>query len=184
MSSKSLIEKISIPYAEALLELAQSNRLLEKTNKDLSFVLDILSESRDLQLCLDNPLLAANIKKNIFDTLFKDKVSNIVLNFLFVLIDKRRINILQSIINKYFELINKLKSITVVELITSIELTETQQSAFINKIKSMTNAKNIKLIMHVDLSLIAGFILKIGSKVLDTSITGKLQQISLYLNAS
>nr|YP_009392882.1 ATP synthase CF1 subunit delta [Caloglossa intermedia]ARW61444.1 ATP synthase CF1 subunit delta [Caloglossa intermedia] len=184
MNSKNLVEKISIPYAEALLELAQKNQLLKKINEDLSFILNSLSESKDLQLCLVNPLLGATVKKNIFNTLFKEKISNKVLNFLFVLIDKRRINILQPIIDKYFELVNKLESITIVELIASTELTETQQSALVDKIKSITDMKNIKLVISVDVSLIAGFILKIGSKVIDTSVTGKLRQISLYLNAS
>lgn len=184
MSRKSLVDKISIPYAEALLELAKSNNSLKEINNDLSFILNILSESRDLQLCLMNPLLAVTVKKNIFSILFKDKIHNTVLFFLFVLIDKRRISILESIINKYFELVNELESVTVVELIASTELTETQQNALIDKIKAITNVKKIKLVMNVDLSLIAGFILKIGSKVIDTSVTGKLRQISLYLNAS
>lgn len=184
MNSRNLVEKISIPYAEALLELAQSNKLLKEINKDLSLISTTLSESQDLRSCLINPLLGAPLKKNIFGTLFKAKINDTVLNFLFVLIDKRRIDILQPIIDKYFELVNKLESITVVELVASTELTETQQNALIRKIKTITDTQNIKLLINVDVNLIAGFILKIGSKIIDTSMTSKLRQISLHLNAS
>lgn len=184
MNNQSLVEKISVPYAEALLEIAKSSNLLEEIKKDLFTISNVLSTSKDLQLFLANPLLGINAKKNIIDKLFKNKVNNIVLNFLFVLINKRRISILQAIIDKCFELIYKLESITVVELMTSVEFNETQINTLIEKIKLITNAKNIKLITSINLNLIAGFILKIGSKVIDTSLAGKLREISVYLNSN
>nr|YP_009393712.1 ATP synthase CF1 subunit delta [Caloglossa beccarii]ARW62274.1 ATP synthase CF1 subunit delta [Caloglossa beccarii] len=184
MNNANLVEKISIPYAEALLEIAKDSNLLEETKKDLSVIYEALSDSKDLQLFLANPLLEINAKKSMIDRLFKNKVNQIILNFLFVLIDKRRISILQSVIDKYFELVYKLESVTVVELTTSIEFNQSQTSNLIEKIKIIGNTKNIKLITNIDLNLMAGFILKIGSKVIDTSLLGKLKQISLYLNTN
>lgn len=184
MNSKNLIEKISEPYAEALLEIAKESNYIKEMKKDLSMIFDILSSSKDLQLFLAHPLLDISTKKNIINQLFKNQVNDNILNFLFILIDKRRISILQDIINKYFELIYKLESVTVVELITPVEFNEVQINNLIDKVKLLTNKKNIKLITNINLSLIGGFILKIGSKVIDTSLSGKLKQISLYLNTN
>lgn len=184
MSNTNLVKRISVPYAEALLEIAKDSNLLEETKKDLSAVYKTLSDFKDLQLFLANPLLEVEAKKALINKLFKSEVNQIILNFLFVLIHKRRISILQTIIDKYFELVYELESITVVELITAVEFNEIQINNLIEKIKVITNTKNIKLITNIDLSLIAGFILKIGSKVIDTSLSGKLKQISLYLNSN
>ena len=46
----------------------------------------------------------------------------------------------------------------------------------------MTSSQNVKLVIEIDSSLIAGFTIKIGSKIIDASLSGKLKQISLYLN--
>lgn len=182
MSNKNLIDKISEPYAEALLAIAKDSNFIEDIKKDLFMISDILSNSKDLQLFLASPLLDTKIKKNIINQLFKNQVNDSILKFLFILVDKRRISILQAIISKYFELIYKLESVTVVELVSAVEFSEAQINNLIEKVKVITNKKNIKLVTNQNLSLIGGFILKIGSKVIDTSLSGKLKQISLYLN--
>nr|QCI04654.1 ATP synthase CF1 subunit delta [Apoglossum ruscifolium] len=181
MKSQSITDKISIPYAEALLGLAKDNNLLLETKENLSLISTTLSNSKDLQLFLANPLLNALVKKQVLNKLFKDQVNHFILNFLLVLVDRRRISLLITIINKYLELTYKLESVTVAELLTANELNESQQNSLIEKIKIITNTKNVKLIMNIDPSLIGGFIIKIGSKVIDTSLSGKLRQISFFL---
>nr|QCI08728.1 ATP synthase CF1 subunit delta [Sphondylothamnion multifidum] len=182
MSNQNMMSKVATPYAEALLDLAQNYNLLPKTNEDLSIISNMLSNSIDLQASLSNPLISVLVKKNILETLFKDQINDFVLNFLLVLVDRRRIFLLSTIIEKYLELAYQVESIVLVSLSTAISITEIQQNAIVEKIKEMTNSKNVKLIMKINPDLIGGFILKIGSKVIDTSLAGKLKQMSFYLN--
>ena len=56
--------------------------------------------------------------------------------------------------------------------------------AIIEKIKLITNSDNVKLVINIDSNLIGGFIVKIGSKVIDASLSGKLNQIAFYLNTN
>nr|YP_010156044.1 ATP synthase subunit delta [Cumathamnion serrulatum]QQY85328.1 ATP synthase subunit delta [Cumathamnion serrulatum] len=184
MSSNSIVDKISVPYAEALLSLAKDNNFILEAEQNVLFISNTLSESKDLQLFLANPLINVLVKKKVVNTLFKDSINNFILNFLLVLIDRRRIALLTAIINKYLQLTYRLNSITIVELCTSIEFSQTQQEALIETIKTMTHSKNVKLMMTIDSSLIGGFIIRIGSKVIDTSLAGKLRKISFYLNAN
>jgi len=184
MSNQSIVEKISVPYAEALLELAKNSNLLSETEQDLSFISNILSNSKDLQLFLANPLINILDKKNLLNKLFENKINHFILNFLLVLINRRRINLLSSIINKYMELSYKLDSLTIAELSTTIAFNENQQNNLVQKIKKITNSKDVKLIINIDSSLIGGFIVKIGSKVIDASLAGKLRQMSFYLNTN
>lgn len=184
MSNQNIISKITTPYAEALLEISQNANLLQETNKNLSSISVILSQSKDLRLLLLNPLINISVKKQILKTLFMDKVNKFVLNFLFVLVDKRRIVFLSEIIEKYLELVYKLESITVAELSSAVDLSENQQKDLIEKIKLITCSTNVKLITNTDPALIGGFRVKIGSKVIDTSLAGKLKSMSLYLKTN
>lgn len=184
MNNTNIKDKISVPYAEALLELAKKSNLITEMVKDLSFISEILSQSSDLQLILANPLVGVSAKKNILDQLFADKINRSALNFLLVLVDRRRIYLLLTIIHKYLELNYLLESITIAELFTAVSFSEEQQSALVEKLKVMTNSKNIKLVITINSDLIGGFIVKIGSKVIDASISGKLHKMSFYLNTN
>nr|ARW69313.1 ATP synthase CF1 subunit delta [Polysiphonia sp.] len=184
MSNQSFKEKVAIPYAEALLGYVQSFNLLDKATQDLSSISTVLSKSEDLELLLLNPLVRTSIKKNVLKELFQTQVSDFVMNFLFVLVDRRRISILDSIIKKYLELACILESTVVAEVYSAIDISELQQEDLINKVKLMTKSNKVKLTIIKDSDLIGGFIIKIGSKVVDVSLAGKLKQISLYLNVS
>nr|QHD45350.1 ATP synthase subunit delta [Grateloupia turuturu] len=182
MSSQS-VSKVALPYAEALLESVQEANLVEQTNQDLSLVSTILLESIDLKVFLNNPLIASIAKKSVLNELLGNQVNDYVLKFLLVLIDRRRISLLNVIIEKYLELAYNLESTIIAEISTAIMLTELQQQALIEKLKNITQSKNVKLVVQVNPSLIAGFIVQIGSKVIDTSLSGKLKQMAFYLNS-
>lgn len=186
MSSRSqaLTVKIALPYAEALLESAQEKQAVEQTNKDLNFIAGLLSKSSELQTFLDNPLITTITKKSVLKDLLVNQVNNFVVNFLLILVDRRRITLLSIIIEKYLELSYKVDSITIAEVRAAIALTEIQQVDLIQKLKNLTNSKEVKLVMKIDPELIGGLIIKVGSKVIDTSLAGKLKQMSSYLNGN
>nr|YP_010903662.1 ATP synthase CF1 subunit delta [Hypnea wynnei]WCH56514.1 ATP synthase CF1 subunit delta [Hypnea wynnei] len=182
MSSQNANDKIALPYAEALLEYASENKLISDMNSSLSSIQNLLAESTDFKVFLNNPLTATEVKKVVITKLLANQVNDFLLKFLLVLVDRRRINLINLIIDKYFELAYKLDSITIVNISTSVALTEAQQEALINKLKTMTNSQTVKLEMNIDTSLLGGFIIQIGSKVIDTSLAGKLKNMAFYLN--
>ena len=182
--SQNTFYKIAIPYAEALLDLAQSSNSFDKTSKDLSIISKTIAESNDLKVFLSNPLTNINSKKQVINQLFASEVSDFILKFLLVLVNRRRISLLNTIIEKYFDLAYKMESTILTEVSTAIQFTELQQDALIDKIKLMTKGENVKLITTVDSSLIGGFIIKIGSKVIDASLSGKLKQMAFYLDTN
>lgn len=183
MSNQNFKEKIAIPYAQALIEHAQNVNLLSNTTKDLSSIITIISESKDLQSILLNPLINSSVKKETFKQVFRNQITDFVMNFLYILIDKRRISLLSIIVEKYLELLCVLESTIMAELYCASDINEVQQDNLVQKIKSMTNSSKVKLIVIKDPDLIGGFVVKIGSKIIDASISGKLKTISLYLEA-
>ncbi len=184
MSNQNFKEKIAIPYAEALIDYAQSVNLLNETTKDLSSILTILSESQDLRNILLNPLINSSVKKETLKQVFQHQIIDFVMDFIFILVDKRRIFLLSNIIEKYLELLCNLESTIVAELYCASDITEVQQDNVVQKIKLMTDSINVKLVVVKDPNLIGGFVIKIGSKIIDASLSGKLKKMSLYLETN
>lgn len=184
MSKSGFSAKASLPYAEALFESSQFIQSIEKTNQDLLLISETLSKSDSLKLFLSNPLVVSETKKIVLQKLFLDQISSHVLNFLSILVDRRRINLLSSIIDCYLKLVYKLKLTTVVNIYTAALLTDSQQKSLEKKLKNMTNSKEVKLLIQVNPELIGGFVIKIGSKIIDMSIYGQLNQMTSYLNVT
>lgn len=182
MSNNSSVAKASLPYAEALFDSSQDIKLIEKTGKELDIVLETIDKSTDLKDFLINPLIKIDAKKSVLHSIFLNQVSDHVLNFLFILVDRRRIILLSSIIACYLNLVYQLQVVTLAEVYTSIPFSDVQKKALQKKLQIMTNSNDIQLIMHINTELIGGFIVKIGSKIIDMSIYGQLNQISSYLN--
>ena len=184
MSIKNLSIKAAIPYAEALFDFSQSTKLVQKNLEDLRSILLKIRASENLSSCLANPLISIGDKKKVLKSLFLDKVSSSVLNFLFILIERRRVHLIEAIINCYTDLVNQLDSTTSVIVYTAYLFNEDQERILKEKLEIMTEAKQIKLSIEIKSELIGGFVVKMGSKVIDLSISGQLNQISSYLNGS
>jgi len=101
-----------------------------------------------------------------------------------VLCDRGRISYLDAVIEKALELAYQKSSIEIAYVTSSVEITAAQEESLTAKLKSMTGAKQIKLKLTVDNGLIGGFVVQIGSKVIDNSVKGQLRQMSAYLGAS
>ncbi len=178
-----VLSKVAVPYAEALLDLAQSNDSLKETTNDMNFVSQILADSSDLKKFLGNPLITKDAKKNTVKDIFGEQIDASTLKFLWLLVERGRIEVLESIAQKFLELSFKQESIEIAKITSSIQLSSQQQKDISEKLKVLTRAKQIKLALKVDPSLIGGFTIEIGSKMIDTSIRGQLKQISSLLSA-
>ena len=178
-----VLSKVAEPYAEALLDLAKSNDSLKETTNDMNVVSQFLANSSDLKKFLGNPLITKDAKKNVVKDIFGEQIDGSTLKFLLLLVDRGRIEVLDSIAQKFLELSYKQDSIEIAKITSSIQLSADQQQSIAEKLKAITGAKQIKLALKVDPQLIGGFTIEIGSKMIDTSIRGQLKQISYLLGA-
>lgn len=183
MSKNSSFVKAALPYAEALFDLSQNMQLINETGEHLDFVIRSIEISTPLKSFLANPLFAPEAKKNVLSELFISQIDSHVLNFLYVLVDRRRMALLASVAQRYYDLVNELQFVLLAEVSTVVPLNELQKQALQNKLKHMTNAKKIRIIELINPELIGGLVVKIGSKVIDMSIFGQLNQMSSYLNS-
>ena len=176
-----VLSKVAEPYAEALLDLAKSNNSLQDMTNDMNIVSQFLANSSDLKKFLGNPLITKDAKKNVVKDVLGEQIDGRTLKFLLLLVDRGRIELLESVAEKFLELSYKQESIEIAKITSSIKLSADQQKEIAEKLKIITGAKQIKLALKVDPQLIGGFTIEIGSKMIDTSIRGQLRQISTLL---
>jgi F-type H+-transporting ATPase subunit delta len=159
-----VLSKVAEPYAEALLDLAKSNDSLKETTNDMNVVSQFLANSNDLKKFLGNPLVTRDAKKSVVKDILGEQIDGSTLKFLLLLVDRNRIEVLDSIAKKYLELSYKQESIEIAKITSSIQLSAGQQKEIAEKLKVITGAKQIKLALKVDPQLIGGLLLKLVRK--------------------
>nr|YP_009370326.1 ATP synthase CF1 subunit delta [Bulboplastis apyrenoidosa]ARO90815.1 ATP synthase CF1 subunit delta [Bulboplastis apyrenoidosa] len=176
------VNTIAQPYAEALIAIAKSSQSLETVNADMSFVETTLANSSELRSYLWNPLVSKQDKLTLVNKIFSDHISSISLQFLKLLIDRKRITLVNYIISKYLELGLEIASVTLVKITSAVSLSDEQLNLLTDKIKVMYNSRQIQVDFKIDANLIAGFIVQVGSKTIDTSVKGQLEKLYTFMD--
>lgn len=183
MKSDIAVAEIAQPYAEALMSVAQSKNLTEQIGEEVRSLLSLLSESDQLRSFLSNPFIETESKKAVINQILSGGDSYLR-SFLLLLVDKRRISVLEPIAEQYLSLLRQLNQAVLAEVISAVPLSEEQQQAVKEKVIAMTNARSVELNTKVDRDLIGGVIIKVGSQVVDASLRGQLRRLSLRLTSS
>ena len=181
MSGTLVNSEISEPYAQALMSLAQQENLTDQFGETFRSVESLLSESPDFREFVLNPVIKNEDKKEVLKRVMQDANPYLV-NFIMLLVDKRRIIFLEPIIEQYLNLLRKLNQTVLAEVISAKELNDEQKNNIVEKVKGIVEARDVELKTSVDPNLIGGVIIKVGSKVIDASLRGQLRRISVSLN--
>lgn len=182
--SSALTAEVVEPYAEALMSLAQANNVTEQIGEEIRSLLSFLENSPELKRFMENPLIKPEDKKTVIRQILGQETNNYFLNFLLLLVDRRRILFFKGIAEKYLELLRKLNNIVLADVTSAVELSEEQKQSVSEKIKQLTGAQGVELKTSVEQDLLGGVIIKVGSKVFDTSLRGQLRRISLSLTGA
>ena len=182
MSKNPLAAKVATPYAQALYDFSVENNLMHQVTADFQNLEVALDENPTLVDYLNNPLVAASQKQELLDKTLKSELNSETFKFLSVLVQRDRINLLQSIITCYLELVYELASIKMIEVSSAFKFTNRQKNTLVKKLKQLTKAREVRLVLTIDPSLIGGFVIKTDSRVIDLSIKGQLQQLAKHLD--
>ena len=165
--------QLASKYATAIFEIAQDEKNLDGYDKDLAKVRADVFAIPEAVKFFQNPLVPQNAKKDLLKRAFDKEISATVMNFLMLLVDKKRIGVFNEIYDIFTSLKNKAQGILVADVTSAFPLNKKQQDALIKKLASLTDRK-IQIRTHKDTSIIGGLILKIGDKRIDGSVAGRL----------
>ena len=171
---------ISKTYGDALFEVAAEENKLESHLKEVEAVLDVLKENEEYINIIGYPRIPIEEKKTMIESAFKGKVSDDMVGFLTVIVEKGRFSKIEEILN-YFEIGMVLACFTA-EITSAIELSEAQKKAVEDKLLTTTAYKKIIAKYSVDKSLIGGMVIRIGDRIVDSSVKTKLETMARDLS--
>ena len=183
MSKNPLAAKVAEPYARALYDFSIEKNLMYCITSDFQSLDVLLSKSSDFRNYLNNPVISNEEKEELINRTLTTQCNEETLKFLNILVKRNRINLLQTIIASYLDLVYELASIKIIEVSTAFAFTNLQKNNLITKLKELTNAREIRLIINVDTSLIGGFFIKTNSDVIDYSVKNQLQLLAKHLDS-
>jgi len=182
MSGNPLTSKIAAPYARALFDFSVEKNIMHQITADFQNLDTFLVETPELVEYLNNPVVKQEAKGEILAKTLKSQINSETFKFLMVLVERDRINLLNAVITSYLELIYQTASIKMIEVSTASAFTNLQKNTLIQKLKELTNAREIRLIITVDPNLIGGFLIKTESKVIDFTVKNQLQKLAKHLD--
>lgn len=167
--------RISKRYAGALFSLGQEDGSFATYGKELEEFKDFFLKNTDFGNAISNPIYKLEERKEVLKyVLGKSKFSNLVKNFLNLLLDKNRIGSIEAIADKYATLTDEASNIAHAEIITARPLQGDALQKIVDSLKKMTS-KDIKSDVKEDPELIGGIVVKIGDLVLDGSVKAQLE---------
>jgi len=182
MSVNPLASKIATPYARALYDFSVEQNIMHQVTADFQNLEILLAKSPELTTYLCNPVISVKRKEEVLTKTLKSQLNVETFKFLMVLVKRDRINLLKSVIINYLELVYKTASVKMIEVSTAFPFTTLQKLNLIKKLKELTDAREVRLVVTVDSTLIGGFLIKTNSKVIDFTVRNKLENLAKHLD--
>ncbi len=171
------LSAVAARYAGALLDVARSESKIAEVERDLDRVAALLGENADLRRLVRSPVINATDQRRALETLLaKLNLGRTAHNFLLLLANKRRLFTLESIIAEYKVLAAKDRGEVQAEVVSAVALTSAQYTSLVDTLRQQLG-KAPQLSARVDPKLLGGLVLKVGSRMIDTSIRTKLKTL-------
>ncbi len=165
--------RAALRYAKAILGLAKEKGLASEINNDMLLIDKTINENADLLSMLKMPIIKSDMKKSALTKIFSESVNPITIGVFNLLIENKRLTLLPLVAKEYTIIYDYLKGIEIAQVTSAIPLTKELEAKLLIKLKEIVG-KEITIKNIVDPSIIGGFILRVGDKQFDSSISNQL----------
>lgn len=176
-------EIVAKRYAVALFQLAKEQNKLDLIENELIVVKEVFTTNKELLDVLNHPKVTKDKKKEMIGKSFAS-LSQQVVNTLLLLVDRGRINIVEEMVTHFVQSANELRGTEDATVYTVRPLSEEELSSISTSFAKKIGKKSLRLENVVDKALIGGVKLRIGNRIYDGSVSGKLERIERQLVAN
>ena len=166
-------------YVRSLLGLSQEQGALDEVHRDMQLIANTCDENYELVVMLRSPVIRHDKKKAILEKLFKGKVHNLTLAIIGIITRKNREALLPTIAREFHNSFNDFKGIQKATITSTIALDQEMRTEVERIVKKLSDKKIIELEEKVNEELIGGFVLNVGDKQIDASISNKLKALKV-----
>ncbi|MGE5390471.1 MAG: F0F1 ATP synthase subunit delta [Deltaproteobacteria bacterium] len=167
-------------YAEAFFSIARDNNKIDEYQQELEKIVATIQGTDQLEEYLAHLLIPAKAKKELLGQIFNGQVSPVTLNFIMMIVDKRRENYIGVIADQYKDMADESRNIAKAELVAAREIPEDEVKSLAEKL-SASSGKTVQLQVKVDPSLLGGIKLRLGDRIIDGTVAKKLEMMKSQL---
>lgn len=173
---------VSNTYGDALFELAVEAGQVDELLSEVKGVLEIFYENDELSKLMNHPKIVKEEKIRILENIFKGRISNELLGLMRMLVSKNRYGEMESVFAYFIEQVKEYKNIGTAYVTSALPLSDAQKEQIQNKLLQTTKYVSFEMHYDVDESLIGGMVIRIGDRVVDSSIQTKLMKLTRELS--
>ena len=168
---------ISKTYGDALFELAIEKDKVDVLLQEIEQLQEVLSENDEFGRLMNHPKIIKEEKIQVARDVFEGRISEELLGFLTIIITKDRYKDIEAILDYFVAEVKRYKGIGVATVTTAVPLKEEQCKKIEQKLLDTTEYKKMEIHYQLDESLIGGMVVRIGDRVVDSSIKTKLNEL-------
>ena len=174
---------VSKVYGDALFETAMEKELVDTFYEETSALLPILQANPELFSVLGNPQIVKEEKVALLHQVFSGKIAEELMGFLSIIVEKDRQNEMISILEYFIQRVKEFKKIGAAYVTSAVELGAEQKAALEKRLLEITGYVQFEMHYDVDTSLLGGMVIRIGDRVVDSSIKTRLYELKKELSA-
>ena len=172
---------ISKTYGDALLELAIEENKSDELLAEVTALRQVLSENQDFTRLINNPRVDMGQKLEVVESVFRGRASDDLTGFLLTVVSKGRFAEIDSILEYFTDEVERLNGVGKAHVTTPIALSGEEKKKVEDRLLATTGFKSIKVSYDIDESLIGGMQIRIGDRVVDSSISTKIAKLKQSL---
>ncbi|MEJ2904740.1 ATP synthase F1 subunit delta [Pedobacter panaciterrae] len=169
--------KAASRYAKSLIDLSTEQNALEEIKNDMVLLERVINDNSELEAILKNPIVPLDKKAGILENIFGSKVHQVTKVFMKLVVSKGRSAILFGTAKAFIAQYNFIKGIVTADVTSAVELTPASRAEIVAIVKKEIGANEVVVKEKVNDKLIGGFILKVGDKQFDASISSGLNKL-------
>ncbi|MCX8256515.1 MAG: F0F1 ATP synthase subunit delta [Beijerinckiaceae bacterium] len=169
-------------YAQALFDLAKETKTTPQVAKDLSSFQALIEESADLRRFLRSPAFSSEEQIKAIDALLKKAgVAGTAANFMKLVASKRRLFALEDMIRDFTKLNDAERGVSRAEVTVAEPLKDAHLLAIKDALAQVAGSNSVEVAVKVDPAIIGGMIVKLGSRMVDSSLKTKLNSLKIRM---
>ncbi len=172
---------IAKTYGEALFELAVEEGKTDIFLRELTDIRRILDENKDFNRLMNHPKILKDVKCEILTEVFKGRISEELTGFLLLIINKDRYREIDDILDYFTMEIKRFNGIGTAYVTSAAAVNEIQKAQIEERLLTITSFEEMEMHFAVDPSLIGGMVIRIGDRVVDSSVRTKLDRLQKQL---
>jgi F-type H+-transporting ATPase subunit delta len=174
---------ISKTYGDALFDLAIETDKLDALQEEVEAVMEVLGANEEFIKIMCHPKITQEEKHSVINNVFQGKVSDEFIGFLFTVENKGRFQEIMSILSYFVDRCREYKKIGVAYVTSAVPLKDSEKQAVENRLLETTSYESFIMNFQEDSTLIGGMVLRIGDRVVDSSVKTKLNNMAKSLAA-